>query len=93
MRGVVFRPGEVRFVGRHHRQVEFEGKPNQRFLLQTLVVAAVALEFDIKAIAEHIPQAQQPVDDDITLVVVQYTGTATDREGQTNKPSQKEIAA
>jgi sigma-B regulation protein RsbU (phosphoserine phosphatase) len=35
---------------------------------------------------------QQPVDDDITLVVVQYTGTATDREGQT-KPSQKEIAA
>jgi len=39
---------------------------------------------------------QQPVDDDITLVVVQYTGSATDRDGETSQPSRssrKEFAA
>ena len=56
MGDIVVQFGEVRFIGRHQRQIEFISEIDETRLGKLLILGAMALQFDIEPIAEYLHQ-------------------------------------
>ena len=59
MGGIVVGPREIGLVGGDQRQVKLVGEIDQRVLGELLILAAVALQFDIEPIAEKCLKLQR----------------------------------